>query len=38
MSETDPHIHVEQRVLESVPTVCNLISSMLGRVTTSPVA
>lgn len=36
MSETDPHIHVEQRVLEAGPTVRNLISSMLGRVTDAP--
>ena len=36
MSETDPHIHVEQKVLEAGPTVRNLISSMLGRVTDAP--
>jgi hypothetical protein len=36
MSETDPHIHVEQRVLEAGPTVRNLISSMLGRVADAP--
>ncbi|WP_214405330.1 hypothetical protein [Pseudonocardia lacus] len=36
MSETDPHIHVEQKVLEAGPTVRNLISSMLGRATDAP--
>ena len=36
MNETDPHIHVEQKVLEAGPTVRNLISSMLGRVTDAP--
>jgi hypothetical protein len=36
MSETDPHIHVAQKVLEAGPTVRNLISSMLGRVTDAP--
>jgi hypothetical protein len=36
MSEPDPHIHVEQKVLEAGPTVRNLISSMLGRATDAP--
>lgn len=36
MSETDPHIHVEQRVLEAGPTARNLIASMLGRVPGAP--
>ncbi|MEV6873836.1 hypothetical protein [Amycolatopsis sp. NPDC051128] len=36
MSETDPHIHVEQKVLQAGPAVRNLISSMLGRVTDAP--
>ncbi|MEU7524691.1 hypothetical protein AB0A74_03055 [Saccharothrix sp. NPDC042600] len=36
MSETDPHIHVERKVLDAGPTVRNLVSSMLGRVTDAP--
>ncbi|WP_199433028.1 hypothetical protein [Qaidamihabitans albus] len=36
MSETDPHVHVEQKVLEAGPAVRNLISSMLGRATDAP--
>ena len=36
MSETDPHVHVEQKVLEAGPTTRNLISSMLGRTTDAP--
>jgi hypothetical protein len=36
MSETDPHVHVEQKVLESGPTGRNLIVSMLGRATDAP--
>jgi hypothetical protein len=36
MSETDPHIHVEQKVLDAGPTVRNLVSSMLGRATDAP--
>jgi hypothetical protein len=32
MSETDPHIHVEQKVVEAGPAIRNLISSTLGRV------
>jgi hypothetical protein len=36
MGEADPHIHVEQKVLEAGPTVRNLISSMLGRATDAP--
>jgi hypothetical protein len=36
MSEADPHIHVEQRVLEAGPAVRNVISSMLGRVADRP--
>lgn len=38
MSETDPHIHVQQRVLEGGPTVRNLTSSILGRVPDAPSA
>ena len=36
MSETGPHIHVEQKVVEAGPAVRNLISSMLGRATDAP--
>jgi hypothetical protein len=36
MSDTAPHIHVEQKVLEAGPTVRNLVVSMLGRVTDAP--
>ncbi|MEV4319104.1 hypothetical protein [Actinocrispum sp. NPDC049592] len=36
MSETDPHIHVERKVLEAGPTARNLISSMLGRAIDAP--
>lgn len=36
MSETDPHIHVERKVLEAGPAVRNLISSALGRATDAP--
>lgn len=36
MSETDPHIHVEQKVVEAGPAIRNLISSTLGRVTDAP--
>jgi hypothetical protein len=36
MSETDSHIHVEQKVLEAGPAVRNLISSILGRVNDAP--
>ncbi|WP_309112740.1 hypothetical protein [Saccharothrix sp.] len=36
MGETDPHIHVEQKVLRAGPEFRNLISSMLGRVTDAP--
>lgn len=36
MGETDPHIHVEQRVLRGGPDVRNLMSSVLGRVPDSP--
>jgi hypothetical protein len=32
----DPHIHVEQKVLEAGPAYRNLIVSMLGRVTDAP--
>ncbi|MGW5053657.1 hypothetical protein [Actinokineospora sp. NPDC004072] len=33
---TDPHIHVERKVLESGTTIRNLISSTLGRATDAP--
>jgi hypothetical protein len=36
MGDTDPHIHVEQKVLEAGPAVRNFIVSMLGRVTDAP--
>ncbi|WP_410673369.1 hypothetical protein [Amycolatopsis sp. cmx-4-68] len=36
MTETDPHIHVDRKVLEAGPEVRNLISSMLGRTTDAP--
>ncbi|MEV4049957.1 hypothetical protein AB0J55_02115 [Amycolatopsis sp. NPDC049688] len=36
MSETDPHIHVERKVVEAGPEVRNLISSTLGRATDAP--
>ena len=36
MTGTDPHIHVQRKVLEAGPTVRNLVSSMLGRVTDAP--
>ena len=36
MSETDAHIHVAQKVLETGPTARNLIVSMLGRATDAP--
>ncbi|HJP76890.1 MAG TPA: hypothetical protein VJ914_21660 [Pseudonocardiaceae bacterium] len=36
MGEADPHIHVEQNVLASGPSVRNLMSSMLGRVPDAP--
>lgn len=36
MSETDSHIHVAQKVLETGPTVRNVIVSMLGRATDAP--
>jgi hypothetical protein len=36
MSETDPHIHVEQKVLEAGSAARNLISSMLGRAIDAP--
>jgi hypothetical protein len=36
MSETDSHIHVAQKVLETGPVVRNLIVSMLGRATDAP--
>lgn len=34
--ETDPHIHVERKVLEAGPAVRNLTSSLLGRVHDAP--
>ena len=36
MGETDPHIHVEQRVLRAGPDIRNLMSSVLGRVPDTP--
>ncbi len=36
MGETDPHIHVEQRVLRAGPDIRNLMSSVLGRVPDAP--
>ena len=36
MNEADPHIHVEQKVLEAGPEVRNLVSSMLGRTIDAP--
>ena len=36
MSEADPHIHVEQRVLRAGPDIRNLMSSTLGRVPDTP--
>ncbi|MEU0537360.1 hypothetical protein [Amycolatopsis tolypomycina] len=36
MTDADPHIHVERKVLEAGPEVRNLISSMLGRATDAP--
>ncbi|MEU7529299.1 hypothetical protein AB0A74_26475 [Saccharothrix sp. NPDC042600] len=38
MNGPDPHIHVEQKVLEAGPVVRNLVSSMLGRATDAPSA
>ena len=38
MGETDPHIHVEQRVLGAGPDMRNLMSSVLGRVPDAPSA
>src|SRR5690349_10340812 len=35
-AETDPHIHVERKVLEAGPAVRNLMSSLLGRTTDAP--
>ncbi|SMC62755.1 hypothetical protein SAMN05661093_01029 [Kibdelosporangium aridum] len=36
MGETDPHIHVEQKVVQAGAEVRNVIVSMLGRVTDAP--
>lgn len=36
MGETDPHIHVEQRVLSAGPEIRNLMSSVVGRVPDTP--
>ena len=36
MGETDPHIHVEQRVERAGPDIRNLMSSVLGRVSDAP--
>ncbi|MEV0221006.1 hypothetical protein [Streptomyces sp. NPDC050704] len=36
MSETDPHIHVEQKLLQTGADVRNVIASTFGRVPDSP--
>ena len=36
MGETDPHIHVEQKVLSAGPDIRNLMSSVFGRVPDRP--
>lgn len=36
MSETDPHIHVEQKVVEAGAAVRNVIASVFGRVPDAP--
>ncbi|MEU0600037.1 hypothetical protein ABZ484_17610 [Streptomyces sp. NPDC006393] len=36
MTETDPHIHVEQRVIEAGAAVRNMIASTLGRAGDAP--
>jgi len=36
MTDTDPHIHVEQKVLEAGPDTRNLLSSALGRTIDAP--
>lgn len=36
MGESDPHIHVEQKVLNAGPDIRNLMSSVLGRVPDKP--
>jgi hypothetical protein len=36
MGETDPHVHVEHKVLSAGPDLRNLMSSMLGRVPDAP--
>ncbi|MFJ8463199.1 hypothetical protein [Streptomyces swartbergensis] len=36
MSKTDPHIHVEQKVVQAGSDVRNLIVSTLGRVPDAP--
>lgn len=36
MDETDPHIHVEQKVLNAGPDIRNLMSSLLDRVPDAP--
>jgi hypothetical protein len=36
VSEADPHVHVERKVLEAGPATRNLISSMLGRAPDAP--
>ena len=36
MTETDSHIHVAQKALETGPAARNLIVSMLGRATDAP--
>ncbi|MDQ1042554.1 hypothetical protein [Streptomyces sp. V4I2] len=36
MSETDPHIHVEQKVAQAGAAVRNVIASTLGRATDAP--
>ncbi|GIH94896.1 hypothetical protein ACFFMN_24715 [Planobispora siamensis] len=36
MSETDPHIHVEQKVMQAGATYRNVITSMVGRAPDAP--
>ncbi|WP_068928781.1 hypothetical protein [Planobispora rosea] len=36
MSETDPHIHVEQKVMQAGAAYRNVIASMLGRAPDAP--
>jgi hypothetical protein len=36
VSDTDPHIHVEQKVLQAGPALRNIVVSMLGRAPDAP--